>query len=80
MKAKLIFDLSDIDDRKEHLRCVKASDMASILWEFSTNSKKQIEWEAESKKLSGHETLELIFNKFYELMDDGGVRINELYE
>lgn len=38
MKAKLTFDLNDLDDRMEHERCVKSTDMALVLWEIMTNS------------------------------------------
>ena len=34
MKATLNFDLTDQDDRVEHLRCVKALDLASVIWDF----------------------------------------------
>lgn len=36
MKAKLIFDLSDPDQRKDHLRCVKSLDLACALWDLQT--------------------------------------------
>lgn len=35
--ATLTFDLSDFDDRMEHLRCVKSTDMALVLWKLSSN-------------------------------------------
>jgi hypothetical protein len=38
MKAKLTFDLDDPDDRMAHERCVKATDMALVLWELMHNS------------------------------------------
>ena len=38
MKAKLKFDLDDFDDRLAHERCVKATDMALVLWELMHNS------------------------------------------
>jgi len=34
MKATLSFNLEDPDDRRAHLRCVKAEDMAQILWDI----------------------------------------------
>jgi len=36
MKAKLEFDLDDFDDKMAHNRCVKATDMALVLWEIMT--------------------------------------------
>jgi hypothetical protein len=34
MKAKLIFDTTDSDDRQEFLRCTKAFDMSMALWDI----------------------------------------------
>lgn len=34
MRATLSFNLEDPDDRRAHLRCVKAEDMAQILWDI----------------------------------------------
>jgi hypothetical protein len=79
-KAKLEFDLSDIDDRKEHLRCVKSTDLCSLVWEFARNSRKTLEWELESKERDSFETLELVFEHFYTLMENNEILIDELYE
>lgn len=37
MKATLEFDINDADDRMAHYRCVKALDMAIVLWEIKVN-------------------------------------------
>ena len=37
MKATLEFDINDVDDRMAHYRCVKALDMAIVLWEIKVN-------------------------------------------
>ena len=37
MKATLRFNLSDPDERMAHLRCIKALDMAIVLWEIRHN-------------------------------------------
>ena len=37
MKATLEFDINDHDDRMAHYRCVKALDMAIVLWEIKVN-------------------------------------------
>jgi DNA polymerase I-like protein with 3'-5' exonuclease and polymerase domains len=78
MKAKLIFKLPE--DQKEYIRCTKSLDMASVLWEFGTNSKKSLEWELENKERDSFETLELVFEKFFSLMESNGVNIDEVYE
>jgi len=38
-KAILKYDLTDPDDRLEHLRAIKATDMALVIWDFVYNSK-----------------------------------------
>lgn len=38
MKATLTFNLDDCDDALKHLRCVKSTDMAMMLWELQSNS------------------------------------------
>ena len=34
MKATLEFDLSDPDEKMEHLRCIKSLDMALAMWDI----------------------------------------------
>jgi len=34
MKAKLIFDLEELDDREAHMRCVKSLDLCLLLWDL----------------------------------------------
>ena len=43
MKAKLIFDLDNPDDRMAHMRATKSLDMAVVLFEIQTNLKKRCE-------------------------------------
>ena len=42
MKAKLIFDLENNDDRIAHLRCVKAVDLSLVIWNMLHNTKKEL--------------------------------------
>jgi len=42
MKAILEFNLDDPDDEKAHLRCVKAMDMACLLWDMDQERRKLI--------------------------------------
>lgn len=79
-KVILKFDLSDIDDRQEYLRCVKANDITSVLWQFASNSKKSLLWEIENKEtLDNEEVLELVFKKFYDLLKENNVNVDEIY-
>ena len=67
MKAILQFDLRDRDDEMAHLRCVKALNMAIVLWEITHNND-QIE------------TKEALTQKINMLMFDHNVDLDELIE
>lgn len=59
MRAQLHFDLHDVDDKMAHLRCVKALEMALVLWDLLYNTKKGFEYKIEA----GH------FETQYDLLD-----------
>jgi hypothetical protein len=77
MKAKLEFDLEDAEDRMAHMRCVKASDMASILFQMTTNTRKRITmgYDGTDEYYRG---VDAVFEKLRELMDDHNIDIDEL--
>jgi hypothetical protein len=77
-KAKIEFDLNDIDDRMAHLRAVKSLDMAMALWDITHNTKKGLEWSLEGKDIDKYEVLEMVFDKIYEILDEHNVRTDEL--
>ena len=47
-KAQLKFDLENLEDRRAHLRCVKSTDMAIVLFHLTHNLKKECEFEIET--------------------------------
>jgi hypothetical protein len=77
-EAILKFDLNDVDDRMAHLRSVKSLDMAMALWEITHNTKKGLEWSLEGKDLDKYDTLELVFEKIYEILNDNNINTDEL--
>ena len=77
-KATLEFDLNDPDDQMAHLRAVKSLDMVLALWEIIYNTKKKIESEIEENKLDGYDTLDKVYEKIWESLDDHGIKIDEL--
>ena len=84
-KAILEFDLSDHDDVMDHKRCVKALDMALVLWEFYHNSKKSLEYQIEEcikidKEYSRFDVLDLVFERFQELLDEHDINIDNLVD
>ena len=69
MKAKLIFDLNDDDDRIAHMRAVKSRDMALFIWRLS------IEYWKDYEKGS---TIEQMREDFNFLLDHYSINIEEL--
>lgn len=68
MEAVLKFNLNDPDDRMSHMRCVKATDMAIVLFEITHNLQKQCEGKGE----------EYIFEQICDLLDEHGIIVNEI--
>jgi hypothetical protein len=78
--ATLTFDLTDPEDSQEHLRCVKATDMALVLWEIRYNLKKRIEHQIDdpANNLTTQDVADNIFDSIYEMMSDKGIVIDNL--
>ena len=82
-KAILEFDLNEPDDKRAHLRAVKSLDMASFIFQLTSNTKKELERELESHEfqnvqLKDYEVLNMVFEKIHELVEDYGINIDEL--
>lgn len=77
-KAILEFDLTDSDDRMEHLRALKSLDMALALNKIAYNTKSGIENEIEFKKLSAYDAVDRVFQIIWDEMNDRGINMNEL--
>lgn len=73
MKATLEFDLNDPDDIRNHLRCIKATDMAIALWHIRM-MRRELEWMEDQKEL----TTENVMSKIFEFLDDNNVNTDEL--
>jgi hypothetical protein len=81
MKAKLEFDLDDFDDRIAHERCVKATDMAIVLWELATNSYKKIlrGTDTDEKMPEGYyDGVDAVFKHFRELLEENDINPDKL--
>jgi hypothetical protein len=80
-KAILEFDLNDSDDRMEHLRCVKSTDMALLIWDILYNTKKSLIYKLESDNLSTdreHDLIESIWEELWDRANEKGIKIDEL--
>jgi hypothetical protein len=83
MKATISFDLDVFDDKLAHLQCVKASDMASVIWDFVYNGKKSIEHILEERDfrkmdVDAHDAVQLVFDKFRSILEEHSVNIDDL--
>lgn len=82
-KAILEFDLTDIDDRMEHLRAIKSADMALMIWHLVYNTKKEILRELEAVDIDGstdhdYDLLDKVFEKIHDLLNEHGIKIDDL--
>ena len=77
-KGILEFDLNEPDDIMAHKRAVKATDMALALWNIVHNTKKGLEWSLEGKEIDKYETLDLVFEKIIEILDEHNINTDEL--
>jgi len=76
MKATLEFNLEDPDERIEHLRCLKALDMALFIWDLNklhTNSQDNPNLNEDTVIM-----VDALFDKIYYLMDEHGINLDEL--
>jgi hypothetical protein len=75
MKAILEFNLEDPEDAQRHLRCIKALDMACVLFDL-----KHIEMACNKGDYSEeqHKVIESIFNDIRSSFDEYNVNIEEL--
>lgn len=74
MKAILEFNLNDADDIRSHERCVKAEDMALILWEIQYNQRRGLE----KCQDNGLDPIEAFYDWFNEEMIDRGINLDKL--
>lgn len=79
-KAILEFNLSDEDDLMEFKRATNSLGMSLALWEMLYNTKKKFEWELESgeKSNSHYELLDSIYKRFWEILDEHNVKLDDI--
>jgi hypothetical protein len=77
-KAKLEYDLNELDDVMAHKRAVKSLDMALALWEITHNTKKSLEWSMEGKEMDKYDALEMVFDKLHEILNEHNIRLDDL--
>ena len=78
MKAKLVFDLNNPDDRMEYERVNKSLDIVNALWSFLYNSKKQLLMDVEDESVDKFDAVELTYGRLFELLEEHDVNVNKL--
>lgn len=79
-KAKIEYDLSDVDDMYAHKRAIKSLDMALALWDITHNTKKSLEWSMEGKEMDKYDVLEMVYEKIYEIISEHNIDLDDLME
>ncbi len=77
-KAKIEFDLDNPEDKIAHLRAVKSLDLTLAIWTIIHNTKKKLEWSLESREMDKYDTLEMVYEKIHEILDEHNINIDEL--
>jgi hypothetical protein len=77
MKATLEFNLDDAEDEMAYQRCIKSKEMAMALWEITHNTKKNLEYTLESTA-DKFESLEVVFDKIYEIIRENNINTEQL--
>lgn len=79
MKAKLEFDLDNPDDRMGHMRCVKATDMALMLWDIKQKIRSKLKYSHDLSEDELHQW-EVMQDEFYSIADDYGINLDLLIQ
>lgn len=80
MKAHLIFDTSDPDDKQEYMRCVKSFDMAQALWDI-LQLRNKLDKRFEHNNNANNDVfdgLEAFAEGIKEILEDNNINIDEL--
>lgn len=80
MKAELHFNLDDYDDKIEHLKCVQAADLCSAVWEFLNNTSSDLKEYSVSNDLDVEDSIDLVYRKFWEILEERNIDINKLVQ
>ncbi len=77
-QASLNFDLMDPDDMMLFMRMAKSTDMALAIWEFVYNTKKSLQRELKEDDDKSYELIDKVYDKFWEILNDKGIKIDDL--
>jgi len=78
MKAKLIFDLNDIDDRVAHDRAVKSLDMTIALWDIDQYLRSNIKYASDDTPDNVVDTYQKVRDEFHRILNSKNIDIDTL--
>jgi len=82
MKAHLIFDTSNPDEKQEYIRCVKSFDMAQALWDIlQLRNKLDKRFESEGVDNTNNDVfdgIEAFAEGIKEVLENNNINIDEL--
>jgi len=78
MKAILEFDLNEPDDVTAHKRAVKSLDMAIALWDIEQYLRSHTKYAPDSMPQEAYDALEKAREKFYEILNDHNIGMDEI--
>ena len=79
MEAILKFNLDNPDDKIAHMRCVKATDMALMLWDIKQKIRSKLKYSDDLSEDELHQW-EVMQDEFYSIADNYGINIDELIQ
>jgi hypothetical protein len=71
MKAQLIFDLIDLDDRLKHQRAILADDMMSVIWDMDQWLRSEIKY--------NEKPYQEVRDFLHEMLRDEGINLDKLW-
>lgn len=84
MKATLEFNLDNLSERIAHMRCVKANDMANVLFDIVGTARLKIEerlsLDPDIDDKDVYDGVDEVFMELFTLMIEYGLDINELVD
>jgi hypothetical protein len=73
MRAKLIFDLDNMDDLAAYERCNKSLDISLALWDFSNKLRSISKYGSEEEN-----NIDGISKAFYEILEEYNINLEKL--
>ena len=70
MKAKLVFDLNDPDDRIQHQRMLKSTDMQIALWDISQELRSKVKYAPDDMDENALKAYDEIREYFYSKLNE----------